>query len=82
MLTTHSKLKLGKNLYTVNDVPLGVLKKDMFGTTVIVPDARGILVNGEMIDWTVSPNNNLVIVGTDSPQHIKGIDTIIQNATK
>ncbi len=81
MLIPHSKLKIGNNLYTVNDVPLGELSGEIFGATVLVPDAREISVNGKRFDWSILLNKRVVIIGTNSPQHIKGIDSIIRNDT-
>lgn len=78
MLTPPSKLKVGNNLYTVNDVPLGELKREVFGATMLVPDARELFMNGRRIDWTFFLNSRTVIIGTNSPQHIKGIDSIVK----
>src|SRR5690606_15032952 len=82
MLTPNSKLKIKNNLYTVRDVPLGELKREIFGTTVFIPDAREISVNGKKGDSIIFLNDRIVIIGTNSPQLIQGIDSIVRKYIK
>ncbi len=81
MLMPNGKLKIGKDLYTVNDVPLGELKAEIFGAIVYVPDAREISLNGKKKDFKISLNDRLVVIGTNSPQLIKGIGSVVRNDT-
>jgi len=81
MLMPKGKLKVGNDLYAVNDVPLGEREATIFGTIVYVPDAREISINSQKKDFRISLNDRLVVIGTNSPQLIKGIDSIVRNDT-
>lgn len=82
MLMPQGKLNLGSDLYTVRDVPLGEQKANVFGTDIDVPDARTLIVNGVEKQWKVILDDGTIIIGTNSPQRIKGIAKLIQNGIR
>ena len=77
MMTPSSSLKIDNNLYTVNDVPLGKKEMKIFGATVLIPDAREIYVNGKKSNSTIMLSDQIIVIGTNSPQLVKDIDSII-----
>ena len=76
LITPNSSIRFKNSILKVEDIPLGGVERVVFDRTIKIPDARRIILDGEVRDCTVSLGNSTVLIASNSPQLIKGIENL------
>lgn len=76
-LTPKAIIRDREKTFKVEDVPLGDVTKEVYGKRLSINDARRIIIDTKPVDCSISINDNLIIIATNSPQLTKGIESLV-----
>lgn len=76
LMTPNASIKIGNDYFRIEDIPLGKVEREIYAQNITIPDARRIIVNNSISDCALIIND-IYLIGTNSPQLIEGLESII-----